>query len=189
MSLPALASGYKGNYGPAGANINKPKIPGYNVGQLPQFTPDQMSLFKGLFGAQPGIEAGIGQLSKLASGDESMFGQLEAPAYTSFNRLLGQIGSRFSGQGMGGQRSSAFQNAVSGAAGDLAQGLQSRRLALQQQAIAELLGLGENLLGQRPYQNVLTEKSPGFWRSLIGGLGEGAGALSKGIGGYLGGGF
>ena len=189
MSLPALASGYKGNYGPAGASINKPKIPGYNVSQLPQFTPEQMGLFKSLFGAQPGIEAGIGNLSKLAAGDESMFGQLEAPAYTSFNRLLGQIGSRFSGQGMGGQRSSAFQNAVTGAAGDLSQGLQSRRMGLQQQAISELFGLGQNLLGQRPYQNVLTEKSPAFWQSLLSGLGENAGALTKAAASYYGGGF
>lgn len=187
MSFPSAVTGYKGNYGPAGSSVNQGKIPGYKVSQIPQMGPEQMNLFKALFGAQPGIEAGIGQLSRLAQGDEGQFSQLEAPAYSAFNRGIGNIASRFSGQGLGGQKSSAFQNAVAGAAGDLGENLQSRRLALQQMAIQQLLGLGSQLLGQKTHENIITEKPQSFLQSLLGGLLGQTGGLAQMGGKFFGG--
>lgn len=87
-----------------------------------------------------------------------MFEQLEAPAYESFNKTLGQIGSRFSQ--FGAQDSSAFQNAVSGAGANLAQNLQSQRLGLQNNAVQQLLGHSTQLLGQQPYS--LQKEDSGF---------------------------
>src|SRR5882672_46659 len=78
---------------------------GYKKGTIQQFTPEQMDLFRSLFGH-------TGQdsfLSKLAGGDEEAFGQVEAPAMRQFQGLQGQLASRFSGMGMGARRSSGFQ--------------------------------------------------------------------------------
>jgi len=147
------------------------KVPGYKVRNVPQFTPQQMQLFaKLLGGAQGGLGGGLDFLSGLASGDEGAFDQAEAPAYSAFQKSLGQIGSRFAG--MGALGSSAFQNATSGAAQSLSENLGAQRLGLQQNAIERLLELSENLLGQRPYQTILQQKSPGFGSSIGKGLGS-----------------
>ncbi len=158
------------------------KIPsGYKAGRLQQFTPDQMKLFQQLFQhLTPGS-----YLSKLAGGDQSQFEQMEAPALRQFGELQGNIASRFSGMGMGARRSSGFQNTANQAASNFAQDLQSRRQSLQQQAIRDLMGLGGDLLGQRPYENFLVPKSNGFLNSLGGGIG---GAIPGAIGGFLTGG-
>jgi len=144
------------------------KIPsGYKAGQIQQFTPQQLELFQQLFG-QVGPES---YLSKLAGGDESTFQQMEAPAMRQFAGLQGNIASRFSGMGMGGRRSSGFQNTLSQAGSDFAQDLQSKRQGLQRQAIMDLMGLSESLLGQRPYQRTLTQKPESPWAGIAGKLG------------------
>jgi hypothetical protein len=145
------------SYGPTGALQGSNKISGYKQAQLPNFTPQQQQLFQMLLGgAQGGIGGGLDYLGKLAGGDEGAFEQLEAPAYNAFNRTLGQIGTRFSG--LGARNSSAFENAVNGAGSDLALQLQSQRQGIQHQSIMDLLGLSENLLGQKPYNNFLAQK-------------------------------
>lgn len=128
---------------------------GYRKGQISQFTPEQMQLFQQLFGL-------VGQdsyLSKLAGGDEEAFQQTEAPALRQFSELLGGLGSRFSGMGMGARRSSGFQNTASSAASNFAQELASQRQSLQRQAIMDLMGISQSLLGQRPMENLITPKS------------------------------
>lgn len=147
-----------------------PKISGYSLKQIPNFTPDQMQLFQNLLSSvTPGAQQGINYLQKLSSGDNTLFEQLEAPAYSYFNKALGQIGSRFSG--FGGRDSSSFENATLGSAEEFSKTLQSQRNQIQMDALEKLLGLSQGLLNQRPYQNLLQEKQPkqGFdWGSISG---------------------
>lgn len=160
--------------GVTGGNI----IPkGYRQGQLQQFTPEQMQLFKQLFG-------NLGPdsfLSKLAGGDQSTFEQLEAPAMKQFQGLQGQLASRFSGMGTGARRSSGFQNTSNQATSDFAEQLQSNRLGLQRQAIQDLMGMGNQLLGQRPYEQTLTPKSMPFWKQLLLGGVQAGGEAARGF--------
>lgn len=179
--------------GPTGLNPNttstgslkpiKEKIPsGFKAGSLQQFTPEQMQLFQSLFGqVAPGS-----YLSKLAGGDQSLFGEMEAPALRQFSELQGNLASRFSGMGLGARKSSSFQNTMSSAASNFAQDLASKRQELQRQAIMDLMGLSQSLLGQRPYERTLTEKPKGFLESLFSGL---SGGVGQGIGKSLGGNF
>lgn len=180
-----MTSSMTGSRGPTGtlSGMNatgknfKEKIPsGYKAGTLQQFTPEQLQLFQQLF-SHVGPDS---YLSKLAGGDESLFGEIEAPALKQFSALQGGLASRFSGMGgLGARRSSGFQNTVNQASSDFAQQLQSQRQGLQRQAIMDLMGISQSLLGQRPYERTLTEKPKSFWESagtsLAGGLGEGLG--------------
>lgn len=136
---------------------------GFRRAQLQQFTPEQTQLFKQLF-------SNVGQgsfLSKLAGGDQSQFEQIEAPALQQFNQILGGLGSRFSGAGgLGARHSSGFQQATTQASSDFAKQLQAQRLGLQRQAIQDLFGLSESLLGQRPYEQFLAPKQRSFLQEL-----------------------
>jgi hypothetical protein len=163
--------------GPTGGN----RLPrGTQQGQLQQFTPEMMQLFSQLIG-------GLGPdsfLSKLASGDQSTFEQMERPALRQFAGLQGNLASRFSGMGTGARRSSGFQNTMNAASSDFAQQLQGRRMELQSQALRDLYGYGNMLLGQRPYEQFLTDKQPSFWEQILGvGLPLAGGA----VGGFFGG--
>lgn len=163
--------------GPVGRNNKVPK--GYSLGQLDQFTPEQHNLFQQMFG-----QIGEGSfLSKLAGGDEGTFNQIEAPALKQFSGLQGNLASRFSGMGSGARRSSGFQNTSNQAASDFAQQLQANRTGLQQQATRDLMGFGNELLNQRPYEQTLTKKSLPFWKQLLLGINErgmdAAGSMAK----------
>ncbi len=178
------------NAGPTGSQSPGNASAGYNVRQLQNFTPEMMQFFNKLLGgAQGGTQGGLDFLSKLASGDESAFTSAEAPAYSAFNKTLGQLGSRFSQYGA--RDSSAFQNAVSGAGGQLAENLQAQRQGLRQNAIDKLLGLSTSLLEQRPFTNYIENEPEGFdWGGLIGGAAGAFGgpvlsALGKGAGSYI----
>lgn len=169
--------------GPTGINPNttatggmKEKVPsGYSKASIQQFTPEQIQLFGQLFG-HLGPES---FLSKLAGGDEQMFADVEKPALQQFAGLQEGIANKFSGAGMGGRRSSGFQNAQTSAASQFAQQLQSQRQSLQQQALQDLMGHSNMLLGQKPFENALVEKQLPWWQQgLIAGaqgFGEGAG--------------
>lgn len=155
---------------------------GYRVGQMQQFTPEQMQLFKQQFG-QVSPES---YTSRLAGGDEDLFEEMEAPAHRQFAQSIGNLASRFSGQGMGARRSSGFQNATTSAASNFAQDLQANRQGLQRQAIKDLMEMSNQLLEQRPQQRSLFEKrqkQPNFFQGL---LGSAAGGLGMGIGSNLG---
>lgn len=127
---------------------------GFRKGQLQTFTPQQLQLHQ-----QMGDEIGQDSyLSRLAGGDESLFEQMEAPAHRQFQGQIGQLASRFSGAGTGGRKSSGFQNATTAAASNFSQDLQSQRMNLQRQAMQDLQGMRQDFLGQRPYDQFLTEK-------------------------------
>lgn len=165
-----------GNRATGQQQIGTSSIPkGYAQGQIQNFSPEQMDLFKQLFG-QVGPES---QLSKLASGDQSQFEQLEAPALKQFGQLQSGLASRFSGMGLGARKSSGFQQAQSSAAQDFAERLQSNRMNLQNQALKDLFGLSGELFGQKPFENYLVpeqQKQLPWWQQLLisgaGGLGQ-----------------
>ena len=151
--------------------------PGQKMGQMQQFTPEQMQLFQSMFG-HVGPESYTG---RLARGDESLFGEMEAPALRQFSGMQGQLASRFSGMGSGARKSSGFQNTMNAASSDFAQDLQSKRQGLQRQAIMDLMGMSKDLLGQQPYQQYTYDKEEPWWKKLLGGLGN--------LGGQFGGNF
>ena len=167
--------------GPTGSSVGSAntggKIAGYQQGQMQQFTPEQMDLFKQLFSH---VSPGSG-LSKLAGGDQSQFEQMEEPALKQFGQLQSGIASRFSGAGLGGRHSSGFQQAQTSAAQDFAGQLASRRQSLQREALGDLFGLSSHLMGQRPYEQYLLPEQKSFGQelgiSLAGGLGQGLGSL------------
>lgn len=153
---------------------------GYNTGQLAQYTPEQNQLFKQQF-SHLGPNS---YLSRLAGGDQELFNEIESPALQQFQGTLGGIASKFSGQGMGSRRSSGFQNATTSAASNFAQQLQSNRQGLQRQAINDLMGMSNQLLGQRPYERFMTQKEqkqPSGWGSIGGGILGGIGGAFFGM--------
>jgi hypothetical protein len=159
---------------------------GYRQISSPQFTKEQMNLFKQLF-SQTGQNSPLG---RLAGGDQESFSEIEAPAMRQFNELLGGLGSRFSGMGStGARKSSGFQNAATSAASNFAQDLQASRLGIQRQAQQDLFALSQGLLGQRPFEDIFIQKmqkQPGFWKSLFTGLAGGVGQTATDLGGrYL----
>lgn len=165
-----IMSSMTGNLGmrnTAGSMAGK-RLKGYSQTELPQYTPEQMQLFQSLFGhLQPDSF-----LSKLAGGSQEGFEQMEAPALQQFSGLQGNIASRFSGMGAGARRSSGFQNTMNQASQDFAGQLQSQRMGLQSQAIRDLMGMGNQLLGQRPYESVMAPKQLPFWKQLALGAGQ-----------------
>jgi len=174
-------NGSTGVAGPTGKIGNKiPK--GYKSGQMQQFTPEQMKLFSEMFG----LVSPESYLSKLSGGDESTFQEMEAPALRQFSELQGNIASRFSGMGgLGARKSSGFQNTMNSAASNFAQDLAGRRQELQRQALSDMMGISNSLLGQRPYEQFLYEKQkkPGFWDKFGGIAGGTLGAIGGGIAG------
>ncbi len=163
------------SYAATGSNIPNRNISGYNLKQTPNFTPQMKQLFDKLLGGVQGgggLQGGLDYLSKLASGNEEAFAQMEKPAYSAFQGLLGNIGSRFAGAGALG--SSAFQNATSGAAQSFAENLGAQRHGIQQNALDKLLGLSERLLGQRPHENIMQPQ-----RGFLDNAGDIASILAK----------
>ena len=152
--------------GPTGQQLSGLKSTGYQQVTMPQFTKEQMNLFKNMF-SRVGPES---FLSKLASGDVGQFEQMEAPARRQFAQMQSDIASRFSGLGSGARRSSGFQTAQNTAAQEFAQNLQAQRLGLQQQALRDLMGYSSDLLSQRPFENLLLEKQMPFWQQMLLGL-------------------
>lgn len=153
---------------------------GYSKGQVQNFTPEAMQLYKQLF-SHLGPDS---YLSKLAGGDEELFRQIEAPALKQFGGIQGNIASRFSGMGTGGRKSSGFMNTQNQAAQDFAGQLQSQRQGLMSQALKDLMGMSNQLLGQKPYDNFLVkEENP--WADIAGKV---AGSIPGAVASYASGG-
>jgi hypothetical protein len=158
--------------------LSKDKRPsGYKIGELAQFSPEQLELFRNLF-SQIGPESDI---FKLASGDQSYFDEMEAPAHRQFQEQLGGLASRFSGMGMGARQGSGFQNAATQGASDFAQALRSNRMQMSQQALQQLMQMSQMLLGQRPVERGFFEKQqkPGSGQQIAGIIGTGVGAAGN----------
>lgn len=180
--------------GPTGSQQSG-KVAGYKTGRMQNFTPEQMQLFQSMFSqVAPGSD-----LSRMASGDQSFYEQMEKSAMRQFGEMQAQNASRFSGMGMGARHGSGFQNSMNAATSNFVQDLASRRQALQRQALMDMTNMSSSLLGQRPYENFLVQpnEQPSFGQQVIGGalpiLGAGAGAIAGSyfgnpvLGGSLGG--
>lgn len=166
----------------------KEKIPsGYKKFSLQNFTPEQQQLFSQLFDLV-GPES---YTSRLAKGDEGLFNEMEAPALRQFNELQGGLSSRFSGMGMGARNSSGFQNTSNAAASNFAQELQANRQSLTRQAIMDLMGMSNTLLGQKPQEQGLVQKPKSFLHEFGVGMAPevAKGAISAFSGGGGGGGM
>jgi hypothetical protein len=138
-------------------------VGGYNMRQMPNFTPEQMDLFKSMFS-----NVGPGSyLSRLAGGDQALFEQMEQPAQRQFAQQQGQIASRFSGMGQGAQKGSGFQNTMNQASQDFSSQLQQNRMGLQKDALNDLMNMSNSLLNQRPYENFLQPKKKSFLETLF----------------------
>lgn len=178
--------GNQGMIGPTGKAGNS--LPtGYKAGQLQQFTPEQMQLFQQMFGQV----APDSYLSRLAGGDQSLFQEMEKPALRQFNEFAGNQASRFSAGGGGpgalsSRRSSGFQNTLTSGAANFAEQLQSNRQNLQRQAIQDLMGISNSLLGQKPYENFLVEKQKKQGTNWGGLAGAGIGGILGAFGGPFG---
>lgn len=149
---------------------------GYKQARIEQYTPEQHQLMQDMY-QQLGPESFLRQI---AGGDEGAFNQLEAPALKQFSGLQGQLASRFSGMGLGGRRSSGFQNTANQASSDFAQQLQSNRQGLMRQALQDMMGYSGMLLGQRPYENMLVKKPQNWLQKLLQGVA--GGAVGAGVG-------
>jgi len=168
-------SAFSSQNGIGGMAYKAPK--GYSRGFMQQFTPQQMQLFSQLF-SQVGGDSFLG---KIAGGDEQAFEQMEAPAWRDLSRAQGQAASRFSGMGMGAQKSSAFRNSMGQMSSNFAQDLQSKRMQYRQQAINDLMGLSNSLLGQRPYEQFMAEKPASGLYGFASAAAPIAGAFTRGF--------
>lgn len=169
--------------GATGSGVRE-KIPsGYKKASIQQFTPEQMELLSQMM-ENLGPDSFLSRLSK---GDESLFEEMEAPAQRQFAQQQGSIASRFSNMGLGARNSSGFQNTMTQASSDFAEKLKSQRLQLRNQAVKDLMGMSNDLLNQRPYENTLVKKQMPWWQQgLVAGaqgLGEGAGKAATAIAG------
>lgn len=174
------STGPKARGAPSGSNVPS----GYRGGSIQQFNPGQMDLFE----RNLALAGPDSQLYKQAMGEDEGFAPYEQYAQRQFQEFTGQNASRFSGMGMGARHGSGFQNLQTQGAMDFATQLGMQRQQLQRQALMDLRGLSESLLGQRPQENFLVKKSQPFWQqasvAAAQGLGEGAGkALAATAGG------
>lgn len=168
-----------GGYAPPGKKWEGDIRPsGYRTAQMSNYTPEQSALFKqGMENVGPNS-----YLSRLAGGDESLFNEIEAPAFNQFNEQMGGLASRFSGMGMGGRRSSGFQNMGGQAASNFAEQLQGNRMNIRNQAIQSLHGMSQDLLNQRPFERQLYKKEEKQGMSGSGWGTLGGAALGAGVG-------
>lgn len=178
MSIPGWGPTGKAS-GLSGTGYKQVTMPTQNANQQ-QLT----QLLHGLLGQQGGgFQKGLSQLAGMAGGDQSQFEQMEAPALRQFGALQGNIASRFSGMGSGARQSSGFQNTMGEAGASLAEQLASKRMGYQQQALQQLLGISESLLGRPTFQSGFVPKKKPFWQELLMGLNsagaQGASTLAK----------
>lgn len=125
---------------------------------------------------------GSDYLSNLLSGNPEAYRDFEAPYMTQFNEeIIPNVAERFSQ--VGGQRSSAFNQALAREGSNLSQRLAQLRSGLQMQALPQALQYA-----QQPFQNAyqrsaLSLGTPAFGYQSTGGMGGGgfAPALGQGV--------
>lgn len=138
---------------------------GYSQGRLQNATPEQMELLKYLQGLI-GPESDIG---KRLSGNEEYLKTLEKPAWRNFQEVQSAFGNKFSSLGLG--NSGAAQAMKSRTGREFSENLAAQRQTLQRQAVQDLMGISNQLLGYSPYENFLVENPKGArsgFENLIG---------------------
>lgn len=157
------------------------QVGGRNVEQYQRYTPEQMKLFQQQFG----LLGPDSYLYRLAQGDPELMKEMETGALRQFSGQMGNLASRFSGAGTGGRHSSGFKLSAGMEARQLQEQLANQRGQMQQQAIRDLMGLSNQILGQDPYETFLIEpeQKSSWWQKAVGGLAPAAGTA---IGAYFG---
>lgn len=154
---------------------------GHRAGQIQQFGPEAMEMYEKLFS----LLGEDSDIFKMAMGDQSYFDEMEAPAMRQFNELQGGLASRFSGMGMGGRKSSGFQNTSSAATTNFAQDLQSNRQNISRQALRDLMEMSHSLMNEKPFERIISgkeQKEPGFWKQFGSNFAQSAGqSAGKGL--------
>ncbi len=135
----------------------------------PIYTPQQEDLLNQLLGGvQQQIPAGLANLQKILGGDPRTFEAFERPARRGFEqKTLPTIAERFTaGLGEGGQRSSAFGQALGQAGKELEEDIFASRIGMQQDALSQLLQLLQPSLAPRQIQYT-KPRQPGLLENLL----------------------
>lgn len=139
------------------------------VQQTPRYTQDQQAQLGQLMqGVMPGLQGGLGYLSDLYSNDPAAMQRMQQPYLDQFNQqIVPGLAERFSS--MGGQNSSAFRNAMLGAAGNLETQLAGQREGLRSQNLGSLANFFG--MGMTPqFDTQIMQGNQGFLSSLAGNL-------------------
>lgn len=154
--------------------MNSMELPGGSTAtQLGRFQPEQTNVLSQL------LQGGISGLQNLPS---ASFEPIKQAAMSQFSQdIIPGIAERFSGLGAGGQRSSAFQQALGGAGAGLAERLaamqQGFNMQQRQMDLGQLMSMLQ--MGLQPqFEYGITPPQSGFGTQLAGGLGQGAGMLA-----------
>ena len=145
--------------------------------QTPRFEQNQMDMISQM------LSGGGAGMQNLPSAD---FGPIKSMYEQNFQQnTIPGIMERFSGMGAGGQRSSAFEQALGGAGAQMNTQLAGmEQMFNQQNRQSEIQRLMQMLqLGfQQPYQTDVIPPEQGFWSKLGGGLGQAAGVAAPLLG-------
>lgn len=134
---------------------------GYELLETPAMGGDQRQIYD-LLKSQfmQGAPDLYSQLRGQASGSPQAFAGLEGPLRQQFQeQILPQIGMQFGLTGT--NKSSGFQNTLARAGQQFGSDLAAQRASLQQNAMQQLLGLGNTLLGT-PTSQFALGKRPSF---------------------------
>jgi len=162
--------GYPGQNYPIGYGAQE--LPGGTTAvQTPRFTPQQRGGYEQL------LQQGLSGMQNIPS---AQFGPIADLYKTQFQQqTIPTIAERFTGMGAGGQRSSAFEQALGGAGAGLNQQLagMEQQFNMQQrgQEISRLMNMLQ--MGLQPqFQTDYIPPEPGFLSSVGSGLGAGIGS-------------
>jgi len=154
------------------------------VKQLPNMTPEQMSVLQQLLGGLGGgMGSGMDYLQSLLSGEEGAFDAYEAPMKRQFEeQTVPGLAEQFSSLGSGAQGSSAFGQALGQAGAGLTENLAAQRAQLRSgamQQLSQLMGIG---LGAQPFGYNVQKGQAGMLPSMSQGFGS---AIGKRMAGWL----
>jgi len=155
--------------------------------RMSNFTPEQNQLLQQLIAEYSGGQSsnqGIQQsnefLQKLVSQDPETLKQFEQPHLRQFNeQTVPGLAARFS-QDFGGTSGSGFQRTLANASTDLQERLAAMRSQLGMQAANSLYsryaGLSSQILGARPFENVIYGNQGNWLSGAFTGAAQGLGA-------------
>jgi len=145
---------------------------GTTMVQNPRFSPTGMSALDQM------IQRSLGGMDKLPSAE---FGPIRKATESNFyqNTVPG-IAERFTGAGAGGQRSSAFEQALGGAGAGMNQNLAAMEQGFNMQNRGQEQNYLMNMLRgglQQPYDTNFIEPQQSMWGQAAGSLAQGAGTM------------
>lgn len=151
--------------------------------QLPTMNPQQLQLLQQILGGLTGqgggggpLGEGFDYLSQILSGDPEALKEFEAPYMRQFQeQTVPGLAERFSSLGSGAQGSSAFGQALGSAGAGLSENLAAMRGGLKQNALSQLMNFSQMGMGAQPFAYQHTPARPGFFGSLMPGIGSGIG--------------